>query len=417
MRVNSPAKEKMIRFETRSEMHHPKLNSHIPALDGIRGIAILLVMLHHFTFYGGMRPATKVDRLFYMITTAGWVGVDLFFVLSGFLITGILYDARGADHFFRNFYIRRVLRIFPLYYGTLIAFFVILPALVPLDQRYDALAQDQIWYWSYLVNWQIGFNGWPANYAIGHFWSLAVEEQFYLIWPVAVFLFGWRKLVTICLAIIVGSFFVRVGLVWAGYSTAAYVLTPARMDSLAVGGLLALMGRSPDGLSKLSHWSWPAAAAAAALIAVIFVRKRGLSQENPYVQIIGYTLLAVLFGAILSIAITSPRASFPAKLFAHPALMFFGRYSYALYIFHHPLILAVGYRDFRVANLPALLGSQLPGQVLYTIIVGGASVVLALLSWHLYESRFLRLKARFPYEPMKSAPGVETYEVQHIPSS
>jgi peptidoglycan/LPS O-acetylase OafA/YrhL len=105
----------------------PKLGTHIPALDGLRGLAILLVMLHHFTFYGGMGRTVIIDRLFYVIGMAGWCGVDLFFVLSGFLITGILLDAKGGEHFFRNFYMRRSLRIFPLYYGFLVAFFVMLP--------------------------------------------------------------------------------------------------------------------------------------------------------------------------------------------------------------------------------------------------------------------------------------------------
>ena len=83
-------------------------------------MAILLVLLHHLALYGGLRPNTAVDKIFYMVATAGWVGVDLFFVLSGFLITGILYDARGEHFYFRHFYIRRCLRIFPLYYAVLV---------------------------------------------------------------------------------------------------------------------------------------------------------------------------------------------------------------------------------------------------------------------------------------------------------
>src|SRR5262245_5379107 len=97
-----------------SKIDVQKPEARVPALDGIRGIAILLVMLNHFTYYGGMRPDNTVDKLFYAVATTGWIGVELFFVLSGFLITGILFDTKANRHYFRNFYIRRVLRIFPL---------------------------------------------------------------------------------------------------------------------------------------------------------------------------------------------------------------------------------------------------------------------------------------------------------------
>ena len=98
-------------------MDSPRPGVHVPALDGVRGIAIVLVLLLHFTRYGGLSPSTRVDRVFYEVMMTGWIGVDLFFVLSEFLITGILVDARRTKSYFRNFYIRRILRIFPLYYG------------------------------------------------------------------------------------------------------------------------------------------------------------------------------------------------------------------------------------------------------------------------------------------------------------
>ncbi len=119
---------------------------HVPALDGIRGLAILLVVTYHTVLYGGIKPAVLVDRLFYRLSTVGWSGVDLFFVLSGFLITGILYDAKGGERFFRNFYARRILRIFPLYYGFLFLFFVVLPSLTWVSPQFRALQQNQIWY-------------------------------------------------------------------------------------------------------------------------------------------------------------------------------------------------------------------------------------------------------------------------------
>src|SRR4051812_39004746 len=98
----------------------------IPALDGLRGIAILLVLFHHFTIY---RPDRGLDKWLANIPAAGWIGVDVFFVLSGFLITGILLDARDRRHYFRNFYARRALRIFPLYYLVVFVGLILLPKL------------------------------------------------------------------------------------------------------------------------------------------------------------------------------------------------------------------------------------------------------------------------------------------------
>ncbi|HEX6407837.1 MAG TPA: acyltransferase, partial [Gemmatimonadales bacterium] len=130
---------------------------HLPALDGLRGVAILLVMGYHIleTFPGGPEVPDLVTRL----ASVGWIGVDLFFVLSGFLITGILYDTKGSPGFFRNFYIRRVLRIFPLYYGFLALFCLILPALGPNDAAIVELHRACPWYWSYLANFYMAQHG------------------------------------------------------------------------------------------------------------------------------------------------------------------------------------------------------------------------------------------------------------------
>jgi hypothetical protein len=126
--------------------------SHIPALDGLRGVAVLLVVQYHITIYGGFQPASLLERVVYVTSRAGWSGVDLFFVLSGFLITRILYASKGSEYFFRHFYIRRALRIFPLYYATLAVFFLAGPLVFPADESFQRLQSVQAWYWAYLVN-------------------------------------------------------------------------------------------------------------------------------------------------------------------------------------------------------------------------------------------------------------------------
>ena len=148
---------------------------HIPALDGVRAVAVLLVICFHFWQVFTYGPYSLVGK----IAMWGQTGVDLFFVLSGFLITGILLDTKGSPSFLRNFYARRILRIFPLYYATLLTIYLIGPlfrwsAWVPENQS--------LWFWTYLQNLPMTFA--PGHVAgPEHFWSLAVEEQFYMVWP------------------------------------------------------------------------------------------------------------------------------------------------------------------------------------------------------------------------------------------
>src|SRR3981081_3459715 len=202
----------------------------IRGLDGLRGIAILLVMIYHQTVAVGSTP---VDRFVGFWTLSGWVGVDLFFVLSGFLITGILYDSRGSTGYFRNFYARRVLRIFPLYYAVVALSLFILPHLP--HWKLDSLARingDELWYWTYLSNFSIGAHSEFRHGILDISWSLAIEEQFYLTWPILVLLLSRRWLVTLCCALFVLALAWRSALIFAGVSPITVaVLTPGRVDA------------------------------------------------------------------------------------------------------------------------------------------------------------------------------------------
>ena len=168
----------------------PVLSSQrMPVLDGIRGIAILLVMSFHFWIVGIAGGSRPWERVYGDVAGMGWIGVDLFFVLSGFLITGILYDSRNAIHYFRVFYGRRTLRIFPLYYGALACFFLIGPFVlahlhVSTLAGMQSAAAAKFFSWTYLLNWYEGSMGWDAvAHPLQHFWSLGIEEQFYLLCP------------------------------------------------------------------------------------------------------------------------------------------------------------------------------------------------------------------------------------------
>ena len=140
--------------------------------------------------------------------SAGWLGVDLFFALSGFLIAGIIYDAKGKKHFFRNFYMRRTLRIFPLYYAYLVAFVVVLGVAQQFHGPSAVLARalhESIWAFAYLTNVEIALKGTSINAGLNHFWSLAVEEQYYLMWPLVVFFLNRNQLQRVCFGLIAGA--------------------------------------------------------------------------------------------------------------------------------------------------------------------------------------------------------------------
>ncbi len=144
---------------------------HVNALDGLRGIAIILVLFFHCSRFEFL-PVRAISAF-------GWTGVDLFFVLSGFLITGILIDTKGKEGFYKNFFMKRVLRIFPLYYLTLCIFFI--PSFFFHFELTEYYITHQIYFWTYTQNLLFAFDGWPENARfLNHFWSLAIEEQFYI---------------------------------------------------------------------------------------------------------------------------------------------------------------------------------------------------------------------------------------------
>jgi peptidoglycan/LPS O-acetylase OafA/YrhL len=367
----------------------------VPALDGLRGLAILLVLVYHFTIYGGLDPEIRVDRIFRHVMSVGWMGVDLFFVLSGFLITGILVDAKNQASYFRNFYMRRSLRIFPLYYGVLGVTFLVIPFMVAMSDNFDEFAAGQAWYWLYLVNVKIATEGWPEFGAIGHFWSLAVEEQFYLIWPLLVFTLGLRGLLWLTISCFLLAFAFRCALIWHGETLAAYVLGPARMDGLAAGALLAILARQPGGLAPWRPLAALVAAATGAILGAAFLWKRGLWAEDSFVGTIGYSLIALFFGAMLTLIVTGRRNDLLNGAFTSRPLRRLGRYSYGLYVFHHPVVIGCGALFFVATDFPTVLGSQLPGLAVFVLVTGAVSLLLAVLSWHYFESYFLNLKERY----------------------
>ena len=371
----------------------------IRRLDGLRGVAILLVLLVHFTPDVAM-PARALEWLKKM-AQAGWVGVDLFFVLSGFLITSILLDSKSHPLFFRNFYMRRTLRIFPLYYTAVAASLFLAPAFLQLGpSTLEQLRSSAPWLWGYCANigWFLqGTVGvpWPSDEVrLVHFWSLSVEEHFYLLWPIVIYFCPMRQLPWVCLGMFLLSLTTRCAglLVYDGNSPFFYT-TICRLDGLAAGAFLAVIARRMP-LDKLAGVARITVAIGATILTAFFVTQKGLWPGHWFMRSIGLTCLVMLVAACLIIILSSPKEGAGARLFENGMLRFFGKYSYGLYVIHS--MIAVGLERLmpiewwlRTTGSPVLstLGS------LFAKV--SISTLLAVASWHLLEKHFLDLKRHF----------------------
>jgi peptidoglycan/LPS O-acetylase OafA/YrhL len=382
------AKPISLQVESRSEV------GHIPALDGVRGLAVLLVMLFHLS----MVPAVgRCAEAWYTFTQFGGLGVDIFFVLSGFLITGILRTTRGEPRYFRNFYARRILRIFPLYYAVVFFSLCVLPHLAPwTTAKFGPVNRDGIWYWLHLSNFAIARRGAFVHGILDVSWSLAIEEQFYLFWPAVVALASPRMLRWTCIVLISVSCVSRLVLTLLSASpVAVYTLTFCRLDGLAMGGLVLLAVRS---LNEQALRAW----VSRGLLLVGCVSIWLLVPLAPLSPIASAAVLAALLHLLVATAtgcaILAIHASPPAVLlrwFRWAPLRALGRYSYGLYLFHYPIAALTREKMLRPGRTPIVLGSSLPSQFLFYSVAGGAAFFAARLSWSLYEKRFLRLKRFF----------------------
>ncbi|OSZ77333.1 hypothetical protein CAP36_13075 [Chitinophagaceae bacterium IBVUCB2] len=355
--------------------------SYYPALDGLRGVAILLVVfLHNFGF---------MNYFFF-----GWLGVDLFFVLSGFLITDILLKTLDKPNFLRNFYMRRVLRIFPLFYLTLIICLLILPNIKSININSSYYTNNQFWLWTYLQNWLYIFKEPYGDKILLHTWSLAVEEQFYLVWPFIILLIrSPKKLLVVASFILVAVIIARYAIWMYKVEDLAYssLYTFTRIDGLCIGSMLALLMRTyPNFLKK--YTTLIVLLMAAINFGFYFINNQQ-SVTLPYLAFVGYTTFAVLFGILVYEAVTGESRMIQV-LFNNAILKFFGKISYGLYVYHWPvyILLFPYFRDIIFNNINL---SYRIAEISGGIIVTTAAVLLSLFSYHYFEKPFLRLKNKY----------------------
>jgi peptidoglycan/LPS O-acetylase OafA/YrhL len=299
---------------------------------------------------------------------------------------------------------RRVLRIFPLYYAVLFALLVgsrvfvswSSPAMIALQGR-------QVWLWTYLTNVHIAVHGsWVFSaewFDLNHMWSLAVEEHFYLVWPFLVAALSSKAMTRLCVGVVlVGPVarFVAIKFFYVSPIT-TFVLTPFRVDTLALGGLLAyvLENRDVQMAARLRRLAPAAIAAGAALVLSVVALQRGTSQFSWPMQCIGFPGLELLFSGLIVLAWAATDGDAIHRILCSPLLLKTGKYSYGGYVFHDILRSAL-FEPYmapsRFAPLPEALAIVVHAALSITL-----SFAVALLSWHLLEKRFLRLKRYFEY--------------------
>lgn len=407
--------------------NHPTPQSgFIPELNGLRACAIILVFLLHVRAY---IPATHLPgAILQNYLGLGWAGVDLFFVLSGFLITGILLDTRTATNYFSGFYARRVLRIFPLYYVVLTA--VILTGVFLNSSTVSAVLpqpSDRWLYYSYLTNWlNLWKEHWGRGYTnyLAHFWSLAVEEQFYFVWPLIVWLIPSRAVpwVAGCLA----AFAALLRLAWVAHSGAQIAIaisTFTRMDALFIGALSASLFRNPALMLRARKWL-PSIAilgigsfllAFSALLLSDLQDADALEDATMLLsQSGGYTALAIGFGAlVLLAAYRSQENNWFQAILRSRTLESIGTYSYGIYVFHVPLLGAAN-----IYLAPRLFPDDEPGLwmgLAFIVVFAAVTFIVSALSYNLFERRILAYK-RF-FEPRIAPPALELMPVDSLTES
>lgn len=345
---------------------------HYNELDGARAIAVIMVMFYHF--FQDINTSNETLLIIKKLSLFGKTGVSLFFVLSGFLITRILLNTKKYNSYFKSFYIRRILRIFPLYYFFLILYYFILPL---LPERFFASFSEQIWYWVFLQNFALTFD-WKS---IGpnHYWSLSVEEHFYIFWPLIIYYFPVKKIKWGIISLCIISFFTRIILIKNNIEESQF--TFARFDELAIGSFLAVLeleNRLTKNLKKFLL------AFAIFLLPLIFISLRN-GNSSLFESSIKYLVLGLVYGTFVGIIISLNAQNWFKNLLKTNFMRFTGKISFGLYVYH-PICFMLIIQYLKISNL-----------ALNFLLSFGFAYTISIFSYNLLEKKFLKLKDQFSY--------------------
>jgi len=378
-------------------MSNSKLK-HIPILDGIRAYAVLMVCVLHFFQLDekSMYEANEyLGIIIFKISQMGLRGVELFFILSGFLITGILLNSKNSPNYFLTFYARRILRIFPLYYFVLSVSFIILPKFINVDSAGQSIINNQWWLWTYTSNLSHFFKdfswGGSLNFpSFGHFWSLCVEEHFYIFWPLLIYLSNNKWLPRIMWSILIFSSFSVLFVDFFGEIMPLLKWSTIRgAGVLSLGGLIAFYQRNEAIYNRIISVS----KRFMTLTALLFIIVNFIPRKFQLYYTATFFTSVILFSQLLVLSIEGNKIT--KMLFNHRILFFIGKISYGVYVYHGLLI------PYFSQNIYHGIHRQFPNgiisTIIYTIICTLISITIAWLSWRIIESPVLKLKKYFKY--------------------
>jgi peptidoglycan/LPS O-acetylase OafA/YrhL len=386
---------------TNSKMHRqvriaPQLDftKRIPELDGIRGLAILMILIYH---YFVLQRGEWLSRHLVAVGRFGWSGVDLFFVLSGFLIGGILLDAKGTTNYYRVFYIRRFYRILPLYFAICLVSVAVFYAHL---STHAWLFEGKIPWYAYVT---FGQNFWMAKLhamssrQIDATWSLAIEEQFYLTLPVIIQLVKDRFLPYAIAAGIVAAPLIRIA-IWftlgpANGALATHLLAPCRMDSLLLGALAAWWVRRDCRWQSLIAWRPLLTAASLILgIGLAFIVRLHWNVGSFALAAFGYTWIALFYLSLLLLALTN-RKGWLSWVFTLRPLTYLGLLAYGLYLLHQPVLgLVYGLLGKTTPKLENIIDLGL------ILITGLVLLLIARFSWDHFEKPLVKIGHMYLYK-------------------
>ncbi len=403
----------------------PAPKNYYTALDGIRGLGLFLVLIAHFRLFYllELTPIHAWEDWFLQLMDFNWVAMEWFFAMSGFLITGILLKSKTQEGYFKNFYIRRFLRIFPLYYAFLAIYFFVMPRFMDMannpESAYAFVSEHQGWYWTYFGNFLLAMQGdWLGE--MSHFWSLAVEEHFYMVWPFLVYFMAGRRLMIFSAVGVVASIALRAYLVWgAGMSPVSiYVMTPTRVDSLLMGSMLAVLASQAPNFARLVAIRKPLTLVSLLSIPLLvwFYAKEGhfsavgelakTQQQGhlyPYVVVFGYFLVGVMSCTLVVWLLTGGEKHWLRRIFNHGFLRMLGQYSYGMYVIHFAVFGLFHQSPLSISGLSEAFGSRALGVPVAFILPFLATLAGAWAIWHGFEKHFIKLKRYFETDAPRRA--------------